>query len=49
MLRNADQTGHMPRVELVPERRPDGTIVLRAIELGIAERLRRALRKLTHR
>jgi hypothetical protein len=49
MLRIADQTAHMPRVELVPERRPDGTIVLRAIELGLAERLRRALRKLAHR
>jgi hypothetical protein len=48
MLRIADHTGHMPRVELVPERRPDGTIVLRAIELGIAERLRRAWRRLTH-
>jgi hypothetical protein len=39
----------MPRVELVPERRPDGTIVLRALELGLAERLRRALRRLAGR
>jgi len=36
----------MPRVQLIPERRADGTIVLRAVELGPVERLRRALRRL---
>jgi len=36
----------MPRIELIPERRPDGTIVLRAVEHGMLERLRRALKKL---
>jgi hypothetical protein len=39
----------MPRVELIPERRPDGTIVLRAVELGPLERLRRAVRRFVHR
>ena len=36
----------MGSVEFVPERTPDGTIVLRAIELGPLERLRRLLRRL---
>jgi hypothetical protein len=36
----------MPRVQLIPEHRADGTIVLRAVELGPVERLRRALRRL---
>jgi hypothetical protein len=36
----------MTRVELIPEPRPDGTIVLRAAVLGPAERLRRAVRRL---
>jgi hypothetical protein len=34
------------RVELVPERRADGTIVLHVIELGPVERLRRLIRTL---
>jgi len=36
----------MPRVELVPERRADGTIVFRAVEVALAERLRRLFRRL---
>jgi hypothetical protein len=39
----------MTRVELVPERRADGTIVLRAVERGPLERLRRLVRRLMHR
>jgi hypothetical protein len=35
------------RVELIAERRPDGTVVLRAVVLGPVERLRRLLRGLT--
>jgi hypothetical protein len=31
------------RVELIAERRPDGTVVLRAVVLGPFERLRRLL------
>jgi hypothetical protein len=34
------------RIEFVPERRPDGTIVLRAAVVGPVERLRRLLRRL---
>jgi hypothetical protein len=37
----------MHRLELIPERRADGTIVLRAVVLGPLERLRRILRRLT--
>jgi hypothetical protein len=37
----------MNQVELVPERRPDGTIVLRAVELKPLERLRRLVRRMT--
>ena len=37
----------MSRIELIPERRADGTVVLRAVLLGRAERLRRLLRRLT--
>jgi hypothetical protein len=33
------------RVEFLPERRPDGTIVLRAVLLGPLERLRRLLNR----
>jgi len=33
------------RLELLPERRPDGTVVLRAIVLGPVERVRRLLRR----
>jgi hypothetical protein len=36
----------MTRVELVPERRADGRIVLRAVERGPVERLRRFLHRL---
>jgi hypothetical protein len=36
----------MANVELVPERRADGTIVLRAREIGSLERVRRLLRRL---
>jgi hypothetical protein len=32
------------RIELVPERRADGTVVLRAVLLGPVEQLRRLLR-----
>jgi hypothetical protein len=39
----------MPRVELIPERRSDGTIVLRAVERGPLERLRRFVRDLLSR
>jgi hypothetical protein len=37
--------GGVTRVEFLPERRPDGTIVLRAVLLGPLERLRRLLRR----
>jgi len=36
----------MSKFELIPERRPDGTIVLRAVAVGPLERLRRFLRRL---
>jgi hypothetical protein len=36
----------MTRIEFIPERTSDGTVVLRAIALGPAERLRRLLRRL---
>jgi hypothetical protein len=39
----------MPRVELIPERRSDGTIVLRAVERGPLERLKRFVRGLLRR
>jgi hypothetical protein len=39
----------MTRFELVPERRADGTIVLRPVELGPLERLRRLVRRLMQR
>jgi hypothetical protein len=45
-LRLADQDGHMTRLELIPERRADGTIVLRAVERGPLERLKRFVRRL---
>jgi hypothetical protein len=35
-----------PRIEFLPERRSDGTIVLRGVLLGPVERLRRLLRRL---
>ena len=45
-MRLADQHRHMPRVELIPERRPDGTVILRAVERGPLERLKRLVRRL---
>jgi hypothetical protein len=36
----------MAHIELIPERRPNGTIVLRAVAIGPIERLRRWLRQL---
>jgi hypothetical protein len=36
----------MSRIELVPERTPDGTIVLRAVVRERAKRLRRLARRL---
>jgi hypothetical protein len=36
----------MPRIELIPERRSDGTIVLRAVERGPLERLKQFVRDL---
>jgi hypothetical protein len=39
----------MTRMELIQERSADGTIVLRAVVLGPAERLRRLVRRLTRR
>lgn len=35
----------MPAFELLPELRPDGTIVLRAVVLKPGERLRRFMRR----
>jgi hypothetical protein len=37
--------GRVTHVEFLPERRPDGTIVLRAVIVGPLERLRRLLRR----
>ena len=39
----------MERLELIPERRPDGTIVLRAVVRSPGDRLRRILRELFRR
>jgi hypothetical protein len=39
----------MERMELIPERRPDGTIVLRGVVVPRGERLRRLLRSLLGR
>jgi hypothetical protein len=39
----------MTRIELSPELRPDGTIVLRGAVLGPWERVRRAARRITRR
>jgi hypothetical protein len=36
----------MTRLELIPERRSDGTIVLRAVEHGPLERLKRFVKRL---
>jgi hypothetical protein len=37
----------MTRIEFIQERRPDGSVVLRAVILGPVEQLRRLLRRLT--
>jgi hypothetical protein len=37
----------MERIELAPERRENGTVVLRATVIGPLERLRRFLRRLS--
>jgi hypothetical protein len=37
----------MPRIELVPEPRADGTVVLRPTVIGPLDRLRRIWRRLT--
>jgi hypothetical protein len=34
---------NVKHIDLIPERRPDGTVVLRAVLLGPVERLRRLL------
>jgi hypothetical protein len=39
----------MPRLELIPEPRADGTIVLRVVERGPLERLKRFVRDLLRR
>jgi hypothetical protein len=39
----------MTRIEFIQERRPDGSVVLRAVVLGPVEQLRRLLRRLTRR
>jgi hypothetical protein len=35
----------MPRIELIPQVQPNGTIVLRGVPVGFIERLRRLLRR----
>jgi hypothetical protein len=35
----------VPHTELTPTRNPDGTITLRAVELGLVERVRRWVRR----
>jgi hypothetical protein len=37
---------NMTRIELIPSRNADGTVVLRAVAIGPVERLRRRLRRL---
>jgi hypothetical protein len=39
----------MAYLELVPIRRPDGTIIFRGVAVGPGEQLRRLLRKLARR
>jgi hypothetical protein len=36
----------MTRIEFIQERRPDGSIVLRAVAIGPVEQLRRLVRRL---
>jgi hypothetical protein len=45
-VRLTDHHGHVARLELIPERRSDGSIVLRAVERGPLERLKRFVRRL---
>jgi hypothetical protein len=35
----------MAYIELIPQRLPDGTIILRGVGVGIVERVRRLLRR----
>jgi hypothetical protein len=35
----------MPRIELIPQVQPNGTIVFRGVPIGVLERLRRLLRR----
>ena len=46
ILRSGDHHVRMPQVELIPVRRPDGTIIFRGVVVGPGERLRRWLRRL---
>ena len=46
ILRSEDHHVLMAHVELIPVRRPDGTIILRGVVVGPSERLRRWLRRL---
>jgi hypothetical protein len=39
----------MARIELIPERTADGTVILRAVVRGPAQRLREFLRRLVAR
>jgi hypothetical protein len=45
-VRLTDHHDHMARLELIPERRSDGSIVLRVVERGPLERLKRLVRRL---
>jgi len=45
-VRFADHHDDMTRLELIPERRADGTVVLHAVERGPLERLKRFVRRL---
>lgn len=47
ILRYGDHHVLMAHVELIPVRRPNGTIVLRGVVVAPGERLRRWLRRLT--
>jgi hypothetical protein len=39
----------MAQIEFIPQYRPDGTIVMRAVVVGSGERLRRFLRRFSRR
>lgn len=45
-LRIARHSVAMPHVELIPERRSNGTVVLRAVVIRPVDRLRRFVRRL---